>query len=418
MESPSKTYQPTSTPFDVDAIRRDFPILERKVLGKPLVYLDNAATTQKPSAVIQSITDYYTQINSNVHRGVHHLSEEATNAYEGAREKVRQFLNAGSVEEIIFTKGTTGGINLVASAWGRKHLKAGDEVLVSGMEHHSNIVPWQMICSEKGAHLKVIPINQQGELDMDQYTSLLNERTRLVALVHISNALGSINPVRRMIEMAHRKDIPVLIDGAQAAPHLAIDVRDLDCDFYAFSGHKMYGPTGIGGLFVKKAWLEKMDPYQGGGEMIKSVTFEKTVYHDLPHRFEAGTPNIAGAIGLGAAIDYLRAIGYDSILAYESDLQAYASEKIGSIPGVRLIGTAHDKAGVVSFVVEQVHPLDLGTMLNAAGIAIRTGHHCAQPVMDFYRIPGTARASLGIYNTRAEIDHLAETTRETIKLLS
>jgi cysteine desulfurase / selenocysteine lyase len=392
--------------FDLERIRQDFPILERKVHGKPLVYLDNAATSHKPKPVIDAITGFYVCENSNIHRGVHELSQRATEDYEKARVKLQRFVNAAHAHEIIFVRGTTEGINLVAQTYGRQHLTAGSEVIISALEHHSNIVPWQILCQETGAQLRVIPINDAGEILMDDYAHLLNDRTRLVAVSHVSNALGSVNPIRRIADLAHRRSVPVLVDGAQAVPHMRVDVQALDCDFYAFSGHKMYGPTGIGVLYGKTALLDKMPPYQGGGDMISSVTFEKTTYNVLPYKFEAGTPDIAGVIGLGAAVDYLNEIGMDQVAAHEHDLVTYGTQALESIPGVRLIGTAREKAGVLSFVIEGVHPHDVGTVLDQEGIAVRTGHHCAQPVMDRFKVPATSRASFGLYNTRAEIDRL------------
>ena len=385
--------------------REDFPALAQQVYGKPLVYLDNAATSQKPKAVIDAIARYYTSDNANIHRGVHQLSERATQAYEDARIKVQRFVGAADPREIIFVRGATEGINLVAQTYGRKHVGAGDEILISGLEHHSNIVPWQMLCEEKGAKLRVIPINDRGEIA--EIETLLNPRTRLVAVSHVSNALGTINPVRDIIEAAHSWNVPVLIDGAQAAPHLAVDVRSLDCDFYVFSGHKMFGPTGIGVLYGKAALLESMPPYQGGGDMIESVTFEKTTYNVLPYKFEAGTPNIAGVIGLGAAIDYLNTIGMDAIAEQEHELLQYGTKLLESIPGLRLIGTARNKAAVLSFLLADVHPHDVGTILDREGIAVRTGHHCAQPVMDRFGIPATTRASLAFYNSKEDLDALA-----------
>jgi cysteine desulfurase/selenocysteine lyase len=396
------------SPFDVNRIRRDFPILNRQVHGRPLIYLDSAATSQKPRVVIDRLARYYAEENSNVHRGVHYLSQLATREYDDARLRVQRFLNAANSHEIIFTRGTTEGINLVASSYGRKFVHAGDEIIISAIEHHSNIVPWQMLCEQTGAKLRVIPINDAGELLMDEYAAMLNAKTKMVAVNHISNALGTINPVKRIIELAHSRDIPVLIDGAQAAPHLKVDVRDLDCDFYAFSGHKTCGPTGIGALYGKSHWLEAMPPVMGGGDMIASVTFEKTTYNTLPYKFEAGTPNIADAIGLGAAIDYLNGIGLDRIAAYEHELLQYATETIGAIPGVRLIGTAREKASVLSFTLDDVHPHDIGTILDQDGIAVRAGHHCAQPVMKRFGVPATVRASLAFYNTKEEIDALAQ----------
>jgi cysteine desulfurase/selenocysteine lyase len=395
-----------SPAFDVGKVREDFPILHRQVNGKPLVYLDNAATAQKPQVVIDTLDRFYREENSNVHRGVHFLSQRATDEYEMARVKVQRFLNAAEPREIIFVRGTTEGINLVASSFGRSKVRAGDEILISAMEHHSNIVPWQMLCEEKGAVLRVIPINDAGELRLEEFEKLLSPKTQLVALVHLSNALGTLNPVRPIIEMAHRRGIPVLLDGAQAAPHLKVDVRELDCDFYAFSGHKLYGPTGIGVLYGKARLLEAMPPYQGGGEMISSVTFEKTTYNTIPNKFEAGTPHVAGAVGLAAAIDYLSALDREAVEAYEHELLAYATEALRQIPGLRIIGTAREKAGVISFVLDGIHPHDIGTIVDQEGIAIRTGHHCAQPVMDRFGVPATARASLAFYNTKEEIDAL------------
>ncbi len=397
-----------SSDFDVDKVRREFPILKRTVHGKRLVYLDNAATSQKPQVVIDAISRYYEEGNANIHRGVHFLSGWATDAYETARKAVRQFLKAGDACEIIFVRGATEAINLVAQTYGRTHVGAGDEVLITAMEHHSNIVPWQILCEEKGAVLKIAPINDNGELLLDDFQDLLGPRTRLVAVTHVSNALGTVNPLRRLIEMAHSRNIPVLVDGAQAVPHLAVDVQALDCDFYAFSGHKMYGPTGTGVLYGKAALLETMPPYQSGGDMISSVTFEKTIYNKLPYKFEAGTPDIAGVIGLHAAIQYLSSLGMDKVAAYEHDLLTYAAKAVAGIAGVRLIGTAKEKASVLSFVVEGVHPHDIGTILDQEGIAIRTGHHCAQPVMERFGVPATARASFGLYNTREEVDALVE----------
>lgn len=392
--------------FDADSIRGDFPILKQLVYGKPLVYLDNAATSQKPSAVIDAMTHYYSTDNSNIHRGVHLLSERATQEYEDARVKVQRFINAAQSREIIFVRGTTEAINLVANSYGRANVKSGDEILITAMEHHSNIVPWQILCEEKSARLRVAPINDDGELILEEFEKLLNERTKLVSVVHVSNALGTIDPIRAIIEIAHRHNVPVMIDGAQAAPHMKLDVQELDCDFYAFSGHKVYGPTGIGVLYGKASLLDAMPPYQGGGDMIASVTFEKTTYNTLPYKFEAGTPNIAGTIGLGAAIDYVNQIGIERIARYEHGLLEYGTEALSQIPGLRLIGTAKDKAGVLSFVLEGVHPHDVGTVLDREGIAIRTGHHCAMPVMERFGIPATARASLAFYNTKEEIDAL------------
>jgi len=404
--------------FDVELVRADFPILQQRVHGKPLVYLDNAATSQKPWDVIEAIVRYYEGTNSNVHRGVHYLSERATEEYEGARRKVQEFLNAESASEIIFVRGTTEGINLVAQTYGRTNVKAGDEVLITEMEHHSNIVPWQMLCNERGAKLRVAPVNDDGELLLDQFGEMIGPKTKLAAVTHVSNALGSINPLKKMVEIAHSHGVPVLVDGAQAVPHMKVDVRDLDCDFYTFSGHKVFGPTGIGALYGKMALLEAMPPYQAGGDMIASVAFEKTTYNKPPYRFEAGTPDIAGVIGLGAALDYVTDIGLENISAYEDEVLAYGTKALTSIPGVRLIGTAKEKAGVLSFTIENIHPHDIGTILDQEGIAIRTGHHCAQPVMQRFGIPATARASLALYNTKEEIDALARAVEKTKEIFS
>ncbi|MBI3781176.1 MAG: cysteine desulfurase [candidate division NC10 bacterium] len=402
--------------FDVERVRQDFPILRQQVHGKPLVYLDSAATSQKPQVVIDAVTRYYQAENSNVHRGIHLLSERATELFEDARAKVARFLNASDAREIIFVRGATEGINLVAQSYGKMSLKAGDEIIISAMEHHSNIVPWQILCQETGAALRVIPINDDGELLMDEFKKLLNARTRLVSVVHVSNALGTINPVKQIIEMAHSHGVPVVIDGAQAAPHLSVDVRALDCDFYVLSGHKLFAPTGIGIVFGKAHLLEAMPPYQGGGDMILSVTFERTLYNVVPFKFEAGTPHIAGAIGLGAAIDYLTEVGLDKIAAYERGLLAHATDALAAIPGLRIIGTAKEKAGILSFVLDGVHPHDIGTILDQDGIAIRTGHHCAQPVLQRFGVPATARASLAFYNTREEIDALARAIHKVTTL--
>ena len=394
--------------WDVERIRKDFPILHEEVHGKPLVYLDNAATSQKPHVVIEALVDYYAKRNSNVHRGLHLLSERATEAYEEARARIQRFLNAAHSREIIFVRGTTEGINLVAQTYGRRAVGAGDEVVITALEHHSNIVPWQMLCEEKHGTLRVVPINDAGEVDVEAYEAMLGERTRLVAIAHVSNALGTILPVQRMIEAAHQRDIPVLVDGAQAAPHLRVDVQALGCDFYTFSGHKTYGPTGIGVLYGKTALLEQMPPFHGGGDMIKSVSFEKTVYNDLPYKFEAGTPHVAGAVGLGAALGYLEDLRLDRIAAYEHELLVYATDRLSALPGVRLIGTARDRAAVLSFVVEGVHAHDVGTILDLEGIAVRAGHHCAMPVMTRFDIAATTRASLALYNTYEEIDRLID----------
>jgi cysteine desulfurase / selenocysteine lyase len=409
------THEPIQAPareasapaFDVKRIREDFPILKQKVHGKPLVYLDNAATSQKPATVIEALLRFYTHDCSNVHRGVHLLSERATEAYEGTRIKVQRFLNAFDWREIVFVRGTTEGINLVAQTYGRRNVREGDEVLITAMEHHSNIVPWQILCEEKGARLRVAPINDRGELIVEEFAKLLNARTRLVAATHVSNALGSINPVRQIVQMAHAINVPVLLDGAQATPHMKVDVQELGCDFYAFSGHKVFGPTGIGALYGKAGLFEAMPPFQGGGDMISSVTFEKTIYNDIPYKFEAGTPNIADVYGLGAALDYVNQVGLANIASYEHALLSYATEAIQQIPGVRIIGTAREKAGVISFVLEGVHAHDVGTILDREGIAVRTGHHCAQPVMDRFGVPATVRASLAFYNTKQEINALA-----------
>jgi cysteine desulfurase / selenocysteine lyase len=406
------------TNFDAQQIRRDFPILKQEVHGRPLIYLDNAATSQKPQAVIDAIDRYYKEQNANVHRGVHFLSQLATREYEEARVKVQRFINAAESHEIIFTRGTTESINLVANSFGRKFVREGDEIVISAMEHHSNIVPWQLLCEQAGAKLRVIPINDHGELLIDEFAQMLNPRVKLVAVAHISNALGTINPVKRIIELAHSRDIPVLLDGAQAAPHIKVNVRDLGVDFYAFSGHKTCGPTGIGVLYGKSELLNAMPPFMGGGDMIASVTFEKTTYNVLPAKFEAGTPHIEGAVVLGVAIDYLNGIGLDRIAAYEHELLGYATEVIGAIPGVKLIGTAREKASVLSFTLDEIHPHDLGTILDQEGIAIRAGHHCAQPVMKRFGVPATARASFAFYNTKEEIDALAEGIQKAIDVFA
>ena len=404
--------------FDVARIREDFPILKELVHGKPLVYLDNAATTQKPQSVIDALVSYYMTENSNVHRGVHTLSQLATDAYEGAREKVRQFINAEHDKEIIFVRGTTEGINLVAQTYGRANIGPGDEIIITAMEHHSNIVPWQILCEEKGARLKVIPINDDGELLLDEYENLLSPRTKFVSVVHQSNALGTINPVERIIELAHARDIPVLLDGAQAVAHVPIDVLKMGCDFYAFSGHKLYGPTGVGALYGRAELLDAMPPYQGGGEMIRSVTYEKTLYNVLPAKFEAGTQNIAGSVGLGAAIDYVTGVGMDNIGAYEKELLEYGTQRLSEIELVQLIGAARHKGSILSFVMENAHPHDVGTILDTEGVAVRTGHHCAQPLMDRYGVPATIRASLAFYNTKEEIDTLVKGIDRVIEVFS
>ena len=392
--------------YDVDAIRRDFPILSTRVYGKPLVYLDNAASAQKPMAVIEAEQRVYESLYANIHRGVHYLSVHATDAYDEAREKARAFLNAESAHEIIFVRGTTEAVNLVAQTYGRQNVGAGDEVLITALEHHSNIVPWQLLCEEKGARLAVAPIDDSGALELGAFEKMLSPKTRIVSVAHLSNALGTILPVRRITELAHARGIPVFVDGAQAAPRMPVDVRALDVDFYAFSSHKIYGPTGVGVLYGKTALLEAMPPYQGGGDMIRSVTFEKTTFNDLPYKFEAGTPNIAGGIAFGAALDYVNRLGLTAIAQHEHDLLAYATAALSEIAGLTIVGTAREKAGVLSFVLEGVHPHDIGTVLDREGIAIRTGHHCAQPVMDRFGLPATARASFGLYNTRGEVDAL------------
>jgi cysteine desulfurase/selenocysteine lyase len=392
--------------FDVQRVRADFPILRRQVHGCPLVYLDNAATTQKPQSVLDALTRYYTEANANVHRGVHHLSEIATDAYERSRGRVRQFFNARSDREIVFTRNATEGINLVAVAFARPALQPGDEVLISAMEHHSNIVPWQLVCAERGARLRVAPIDDHGDLVFDEFERLLGERTRIVAITHMSNALGTVNPVADIVRAAHARGIPVLIDGSQAAYHMPVDVHSIDADFYVATGHKLYGPTGIGVLYGREALLESMPPFLGGGDMIASVTFEKSTWNELPYKFEAGTPNIEGAIGLGAAIDYIQSVGFDALQRHEQELLAHGTAVLEAIPGVRMIGTAKRKASILSFVMENIHPHDIGTIVDREGVAIRTGHHCAQPVMERFGIPATARASLAMYNTREELDTL------------
>jgi cysteine desulfurase/selenocysteine lyase len=402
--------------WDVERIRKDFPVLSQTVHGSPLVYLDNAASSQVPQMVIERGTQYIKHEHSNIHRGVHYLSMKATNAYEGAREKVKRFINARDVKECIFVRGATEGINLVMHGYGRKFISAGDEIIISAMEHHANIVPWQMLCEEKNAKLRVIPMNDAGELLLDEYDALLNEKTKFVAFTHVSNALGTVNPVKQMIESAHKYGVPVLIDGAQWAPHAPIDVQDIDCDFYVLSGHKMFAPTGSGVVYGKERLLEKMNPFQGGGDMIKSVTFEKTTYADLPNKFEAGTPAIASQIGLGAAIDYLHIIGRERAAAYEHDLLVYATERLSAIEGVRIIGAAREKLGVLSFIIDDIHPHDIGTILDQQGIAVRAGHHCAQPVMKRFNVPATARASFAFYNTKQEVDALAEAIEKVIEV--
>ncbi len=402
--------------FNVEDIRKDFPILKEQVYGKPLTYLDNAATTQKPQAVIDTLTRYYSKENANIHRGIFCLSEQATKRYKSARHKVQEFLHAASDKEIVFVRGTTEAINLVVQSYGRTFLKPGDEVLITHMEHHSNIVPWQMLAEAIGIRLKVAPINDQGELILEEFKKLLTEKVKFVSVVHVSNALGTLNPVKNIIRWAHEKNIPVLVDGAQAVAHTPVDVQDLGCDFYAFSGHKLLGPTGIGVLYGKKEFLDKMPPYQGGGDMIRAVTFEKTTYNDLPYKFEAGTPHIAGVIGLGAAIDYIRSVGLDRIEAYEQELLKYGTEKLLEVQGLRLIGTAKQKSAILSFVLGEAHAHDVGTILDRQGIAIRAGHHCAMPVMQRFKVPATTRASLAFYNTREEIDRFADALREVTEV--
>jgi cysteine desulfurase/selenocysteine lyase len=406
------------TGFDVESVRKDFPLLQQaSVYGIPLVYLDNAATTQKPQVVLDTLEQYYTGYNSNVHRGVHQLSQQATEAYEQARKTVAAYINAAHSKEIIFTKGTTDGINLVASSFGRKYLQAGDVVLISAMEHHSNIVPWQIICEEKGAELKVIPINERGELRMDAFSKLLDDKVKIVAVTYVSNTLGTVNPVREIIAQAHARNIPVLLDAAQGIQHIAIDVQELQPDFLAFSGHKIYGPTGIGVLYGKEEWLEKMPPYQGGGDMIKTVTFAKTIYNELPYKFEAGTPHISGAIGLEAALNYVKQIGIDKIAHWEEQLQEYALQQLQQVEGIRFIGQAAHRAASISFLVDEIHPYDLGELLDKQGVAVRTGHHCTEPLMDLFKIPGTVRASLSVYNTFEDIDKLVAAVNRGASML-
>jgi cysteine desulfurase/selenocysteine lyase len=403
--------------FDVDKVREDFPVLKQKVRGKPLVYLDNAATTQKPRTVIDTLHRYYMEENANIHRGVHYLSEKATEAFENARVKAQRFLNAAHWKEIVFTRSATESINLVAQTYGRTHVKEGDEILISAMEHHSNIVPWQMLCEEKGAKLRVAPINDDGELLLDEYEKLLTPRTKLVSVAHVSNSLGTINPVKQIVEAAHERGIPVLVDGAQAVSHLPVYVRTLDCDFYVFSGHKIFGPTGIGVLYGKAKWLESLPPYQGGGDMILSVSFEKTTYNKAPYKFEAGTPHIAGAIGLGAALDYVKEVSLDAVAAYERALLEYATEAVRDVPGLRIIGTAREKASILSIVMEGIHPHDVGTILDREGIAVRAGHHCTMPLMKRFGVAATTRASFALYNTFEEVGALVRGLRKVVEVL-
>jgi cysteine desulfurase/selenocysteine lyase len=398
-------------------LRNDFPTLKRKINGSSLIYFDNGATSQKPNLVIDRITSYYQNENSNIHRGVHKLSQEATLAYENARKKIQSYINAQLEEEIIFTKGTTDSINLVANGFSRKFLNLGDEIIISAMEHHSNIVPWQLACEYSGANLKVCPVDDQGDLDIEVFKSLISKKTKLVAITHVSNTLGTINPVKEIVEISHTFDIPVLLDGAQSVPHMKVDMQELDCEFYAFGGHKMFGPTGTGVLYGKKDWLEKLPPYQGGGDMIKAVTFEKTTYNDLPHKFEAGTPNISGVIGLGAAVDYLSEIDWEALHEHESDLLDYATFQINQIEGIRIIGTSKNKVGVLSFVHEKAHHYDIGTILDQLGIAIRTGHHCTEPLMHIFKVSGTARASFAFYNTKEEVDVFIAALKRALKMI-
>ncbi|QSQ20070.1 cysteine desulfurase [Pyxidicoccus parkwayensis] len=402
--------------FDVRKVRADFPILHQEVRGRPLVYLDSAATAQKPQAVIDAIVRFYQHDNANVHRGVHVLSERATEAYEGARETVRRFINARDAKEIIFVRGTTEAINLVAQTYGRKHIGAGDEILITHIEHHANIVPWRMLCEQTGAVLKVIPVDERGELQLDAVDALMTERTRILAVTHVSNALGTVTPVKELTRRAHAKGIPVLVDGAQAVTHFPVDVQDLGCDFYAFSGHKMFGPTGIGVLYGRMERLEPLPPYQGGGDMILSVTMEKVTYNRVPHRFEAGTPDLAGAVGLAAAIRYLEALGMDAVAAHDQQLLAYATKALESVPGLRIIGQAREKSAVLSFLLDDIHPHDVGTILDREGICIRTGHHCAQPVMQYFKVPATSRASLALYNTTEDVDALVRGLHKVLEV--
>jgi cysteine desulfurase/selenocysteine lyase len=410
--------QEAPAPLDVARIREDFPILRRRIRGKPLVYLDNAATSQKPQAVIDAITRFYALENANIHRGVHYLSEQATLAYDQVREKTARFLNAPSSQEVIFTRGTTDGINLVAQSYARTFLKAGDEMLITGMEHHSNIVPWQLVCEQTGAVLRAAPISDSGELDMEGFERLLSDRTRFVSVVHLSNALGTINPIKRVVELAHARDIPVLVDGAQSAPHLTVDLQELDCDFFAFSGHKLFGPTGVGILYGKQSLLDRMPPYQGGGDMIATVTLERSTWAPLPAKFEAGTPMIAQVMGLGAALDYVNGVGLERIRAWEHQLLSYATARVSEVEGLQVIGTARNKASVLAFVMEGIHPHDIGTILDDEGVAIRAGHHCAQPVMQRFGVPATARASFAFYNTVAEVDILVDGLKRVKKMFA
>jgi len=407
----------TATPFDVQSIRDQFPVLKEEMNGKPLIFLDSAASSQKPLSVINRMSEYYEKNHANVHRGVYQLSQKATDLFEEGREKVRSFINAASTQEVIFTRGTTESINLLANSFAKKYINKGDEVIISSMEHHSNIVPWQMVCEERGATLKIIPINEKGEIKMDEFEALITPQTKMIAVVHVSNALGTINPVKEIIDIAHNHNVPVMLDGAQATLHTPIDVQDLDVDFYVFSGHKVYGPTGIGILYGKKEYLDEMPPYHGGGEMIETVTFEKTTYNELPFKFEAGTPDIAGVVGLSKAIDFVQSIGYDVIHNHEQQLLEYAMNELSQIDGIQFIGTADQKASVISFNIEGAHPYDVGTILDKLGIAVRTGHHCTQPLMNLFGIPGTVRASFAIYNTKEDVDALVEGVRRAAKML-
>lgn len=406
------------TSWDVEKVRADFPVLQREVNGKPLVYLDNGASAQVPQAVIDRTSKYLGEEHSNIHRGVHYLSQHATTAYEAAREKVKRFINAPDVKECIFVRGTTEGINLVAQSYGHKFINEGDEILVSQMEHHSNIVPWQMVAEERGAKIRVIPMNERGELIIEEYENMLNERTKIVAVTHVSNSLGTVNPVKEMIATAHKFGVPVLVDGAQSIPHFPVDVQDLDADFFVFSGHKMFAPTGSGVVYGKREWLDKMPPYQTGGGMIRVVSFEKTTFAPIPEKFEAGTPAIAAGIGLGAAIDYINSIDFEAAAKYEHELLEYATKRLGDIPEVKIIGTAANKASVLSFTIEGIHPHDIGTILDQQGVAVRAGHHCAQPVMEFFDVPATARASFAFYNTREEVDKLADAVQKVIEIFA
>lgn len=408
----------TEMNWDVEKVRKDFPVLSQTVNGKPLVYLDNAASSQVPQSVIDRTSKYLAEEHSNIHRGVHYLSQHATTAYEAAREKVKRFINAPDVKECIFVRGTTEGINLIAHSYGRRFVNEGDEILVSQMEHHSNIIPWQMCSEERGAKLRVIPINERGELIIDEYENMLSERTKIVAVAHVSNSLGTVNPIKQMVETAHKYGVPVCVDAAQSVPHFPVDVQDLDADFFVFSGHKMFGPTGSGVVYGKRKWLDEMPPYQTGGGMIRSVSFERTTFAPIPEKFEAGTPAIAAGIGLGAAIDYLNSIDFAAAAAYEHELLEYATARLADIPGVTIVGTARDKASVVSFTIDGVHPHDIGTILDQQGIAVRAGHHCAQPVMQFFDVPATARASFAFYNTREEVDKLADAVQKVIEVFA